>query len=118
MNTNLRTTARRNNADPDFLRLLSALLESSSEEDVLDRGKKEEGVEMEDMGDGGLRTAASPEPDLSVACQAREPGVNCPMCQRLYPITEIEVHAAYCDGEEITPDCGRLEPDCHQGEKS
>lgn len=99
-----------------FLLLFSALLESSSEEDVLDRGTKEEDVEMDDLGDGGLQRATSPEPDLPVTCQAREPGVNCPMCQRSYPMTEIEVHAAYCDGEETTQD--RPEPDFHQGRKS
>ncbi|XP_056910188.1 uncharacterized protein uimc1 isoform X1 [Takifugu flavidus] len=91
---------------------IDALLESSSEEDVLDRGKTEEDVEMDDLGDGALRRATSPEPDLPVTCQAREPGVNCPMCQRSYPMTEIEVHAAYCDGEETTQD--RPEPDFHQ----
>lgn len=107
-----------NDAKPDFLRLFSALLESSSEGDVSDWGKKEEEMEVDDGGDGSPRRSTSLQPDLPVTGQAGEPGVDCPICQRSYPMTEIEVHAAYCDGVETAPVSGRPEPDGHQGEKS
>lgn len=75
-------------------------------------------MEVDDRGDGRLRRSASLQPDLPVTGQAGEPRVDCPICQRSYPMTEIEVHAAYCDGEETAPVSGRPDPDGHQGEKS
>lgn len=107
-----------NGAKPEFLRLSSALLESSSEGDASDWGKKEEEMEVDDGWGGSLRRPTSLQRDLPVTGQAGEPGVDCPMCQRSYPMTEIEVHAAYCDGEETAPVGGRPDPDGRQGEKS
>lgn len=70
-----------------------------------------------ETGDGGRRRSASPELDLAVMCPARESSVDCPICQRSFPMTQIEVHAAYCDGEETAAD-RRPKPDRHQGERS
>lgn len=98
--------------------MFPALLESNSE-----GGKKEEEAELDvatdphETGDGGQRQSTSPELALPVMRPARETSVDCPICQRSFPITEIEVHAAYCDGEE-TAAGRRPKPDCHQGEQS
>lgn len=102
--------------------ILSALLESNSEGGVSDRGNREEEAELGvatdpgESADRGQQRSTSPELDPPGACPARDTSVDCPICQRSFPITEIEVHAAYCDGEE--PATGRRpQPDC-QGEKS
>lgn len=95
----------------------TALLESNSEGGVSDGGRKEEeepDVEPGGSGDGGQRRAASPQLDLPVQCPT---SVACPICQRSFPMTEIEVHAAYCDEEEMAA-ARRPRPDCQQGQKS
>lgn len=76
-------------------------------------------VEADQVGtaDEGRRQPASPELHLAVVCPARDASVDCPICQKSFPITQIEVHAAYCDGEETAAD-RRPEPDCHRGESS
>uniref|UniRef100_H3BWQ2 BRCA1-A complex subunit RAP80 n=1 Tax=Tetraodon nigroviridis TaxID=99883 RepID=H3BWQ2_TETNG len=74
------------------------LLESNSEGGVSDGGKGEEEAELDvetgpgETGDGAQRRSSSPELD-----PAREASVDCPICQRSFPLAEIEVHAAYCD---------------------
>ncbi|XP_029483479.1 BRCA1-A complex subunit RAP80-like isoform X1 [Oncorhynchus nerka] len=47
-------------------------------------------VEMEETGEvqGGVSEPARPQ----------SPSMDCPMCMRPFPLTEIELHAAYCDG--------------------
>uniref|UniRef100_A0AAZ3SSH9 BRCA1-A complex subunit RAP80 n=1 Tax=Oncorhynchus tshawytscha TaxID=74940 RepID=A0AAZ3SSH9_ONCTS len=47
-------------------------------------------VEMEETGEvqGGVSEPAPPQ----------SPSMDCPMCMRPFPLTEIELHAAYCDG--------------------
>lgn len=57
-----------------------------------------------ETGDRGQLRPTSPELDLPV----RGSSVDCPMCLRSFPMTEIEVHAAYCDGEDKSTS--------HQGE--
>lgn len=47
----------------------------------------------------GLRRSASPELELAVQPQIPQSSVDCPICQGSFPVTEIEIHAAYCDGE-------------------
>lgn len=106
-------------SESDFLWLFSALLESNSEGGVSDRGRRDEetepdvGTDPGETADGGQRRCSSPELDLPV----RETSVDCPICQRSFPITEIEVHAAYCDGEESAAADRRPKPSCHEGEK-
>lgn len=83
-------------------------MESNSEGGVSDRGQKgeeeEEGAEPDaardpgETGDGGQLRSTSPELDLPV----RGSSVDCPMCLRSFPMAEIEVHAAYCDGEDTS----------------
>ncbi|XP_041718571.1 BRCA1-A complex subunit RAP80 isoform X2 [Coregonus clupeaformis] len=47
-------------------------------------------MEMEETGEvqGGVPEPAPPQ----------SPSMDCPMCMRPFPLTEIEMHAAYCDG--------------------
>lgn len=47
-------------------------------------------VEVEETGEvqGGVSEPAPPQ----------SPSMDCPMCMRPFPLTEIELHAAYCDG--------------------
>ncbi|XP_040036842.2 uncharacterized protein uimc1 isoform X7 [Gasterosteus aculeatus] len=50
----------------------------------------------------GRRLQRSTSPELEAAAglhQKPESKVDCPICQGSFPLTEIERHAAYCDGE-------------------
>ncbi|KAI9527352.1 hypothetical protein NQZ68_030799 [Dissostichus eleginoides] len=42
----------------------------------------------------------SSSPELEPAAPPSEDRVDCPICQSSFPLTQIERHAAYCDGEE------------------
>ena len=60
----------------------------------------------------------SPSPELEPAIVPRSPqsSINCPICQVPFPVNEIELHAAYCDGEvavvdERGPDGDRVQGD-------
>lgn len=44
-----------------------------------------------------------------------EDRVDCPICQSSFPLTQIERHAAYCDGEE---GARKPEKDCFQGDRN
>lgn len=46
-----------------------------------------------------LQRSASPELEPASVPQGPETHIGCPICQGSFPVTEIEVHAAYCDGE-------------------
>ena len=46
--------------------------------------------EEEEAGRGRSRRGADPDSD--------SPRVECPMCMQPFPLGEIEMHAAYCDG--------------------
>ncbi|KAM9348562.1 uncharacterized protein uimc1 [Symphorus nematophorus] len=69
--------------------------------------RKEQEVEEEDRGDPDveeikhrvLQRSSSPELEPAVISESPETSVDCPICQGSFPVTEIEMHAAYCDGE-------------------
>ncbi|XP_044077125.1 BRCA1-A complex subunit RAP80 isoform X6 [Siniperca chuatsi] len=67
--------------------------------------------DVKEIKDRGLQGSTSPE--LDPAAVPRSPGTNvdCPICQGSFPATEIEMHAAYCDGEVAVVDERRPEAD-------
>ncbi|XP_050934810.1 BRCA1-A complex subunit RAP80 isoform X2 [Lates calcarifer] len=74
-----------------------------------------EDPDVEEIKDGGLKRSTSPELELPASVrvpQSPEAKVDCPICQGSFPVTKIELHAAYCDGEVAVVDERR--PDCFQ----
>ncbi|XP_068186599.1 BRCA1-A complex subunit RAP80 isoform X2 [Antennarius striatus] len=61
-----------------------------------------DGGEHGRMEDGALPRSPSPELELSMAPQSPGPRVDCPICQGHFPASEIEMHAAFCDGDEAS----------------
>ncbi|XP_026227430.1 BRCA1-A complex subunit RAP80 isoform X3 [Anabas testudineus] len=55
------------------------------------------GADVEEVKDQKLQRSASPE--LEPVASPPESNIDCPICQGSFPVTEIEIHAAYCDGE-------------------
>ncbi|XP_075957610.1 uncharacterized protein uimc1 isoform X2 [Anarhichas minor] len=55
--------------------------------------------DVEEITDRGLQRSTSSEVEPAALSQNPEAKVDCPICQGWYPVTEIERHAAYCDGE-------------------
>ncbi|XP_034539259.1 uncharacterized protein uimc1 isoform X3 [Notolabrus celidotus] len=55
--------------------------------------------DVEEMNSSRLQRSTSPELEPAAAAQSSETSVDCPICQGSFPVTEIEMHAAYCDGE-------------------
>lgn len=90
--------------------------------------------EVMEVEDGGDAPAADEEMIMMMEQDAdpAEPTaphseqMECPMCSRLFPISKIEMHAAYCDGEadqqsqvvRRTRNRRQLMEDTHQSEKS
>nr|XP_046267753.1 BRCA1-A complex subunit RAP80 isoform X2 [Scatophagus argus] len=67
----------------------------------------EEGIEdpdVEEKRDQGLQSSTAPELEPAVVPQMLKSSVDCPICQGSFPVTEIEMHAAYCDGEVAITD--------------
>ncbi|XP_062262544.1 neurofilament heavy polypeptide isoform X3 [Platichthys flesus] len=62
---------------------------------------KEDGADpdVEEMEVRGLQRPASPEVQPGAVPPGPEASVDCPLCQGSFPVTRIERHAAYCDGE-------------------
>ncbi|XP_034033586.1 uncharacterized protein uimc1 [Thalassophryne amazonica] len=82
---------------------------------------KEEGRDLgvQELKDGGGQRSASPEVEITAAPQSPEPVVDCPICQKSFRFTQIELHAAYCDGEAAsTTTETRPGPDCFQGDQN
>lgn len=69
--------------------------------------------DVEEIKDRGLQRSMSPELEPAGAPRSPETSVDCPICQGSFPVTEIEMHAAYCDGDV---DERRPEADCFQGD--
>ncbi|XP_053187194.1 BRCA1-A complex subunit RAP80-like [Scomber japonicus] len=65
--------------------------------------------DVEEIKDRRLPRSTSPELELLVVPRNTENNVDCPICQRSFPVTEIEMHAAYCDGEVAVMDEKRAE---------
>ncbi|XP_054481679.1 BRCA1-A complex subunit RAP80 [Anoplopoma fimbria] len=55
--------------------------------------------DVEEIKDRGLQRSTSTELEPAAVPQKFENRVDCPICQGSFPVTEIERHAAYCDGE-------------------
>ncbi|XP_037604643.1 BRCA1-A complex subunit RAP80 isoform X1 [Sebastes umbrosus] len=89
----------------------------SSSSDVGGQHVRKEMVEkdVEEIRDRVLQRSTSPELEPAVVSQRRtESKVDCPICQGSFPVTEIERHAAYCDGEVAVVDERRPERACFQ----
>eukprot|EP00064_Thunnus_orientalis_P017051 superscaffoldBa00003521_g17126 len=78
-------------------------------EEKEDRGDPD----VEEIKDRRLPRSKSPELEPVVVPQSTKTNVDCPICQRSFPATEIEMHAAYCDGEVAVMDEKRPEADCY-----
>ncbi|XP_070773706.1 BRCA1-A complex subunit RAP80 [Enoplosus armatus] len=72
------------------------------------------GPDVEEINDRGLQRSTSPELEPAAVPQSPEANVDCPICQGSFPATEIEMHAAYCDGEVAVVDERRPKADCFQ----
>nr|XP_029527042.1 BRCA1-A complex subunit RAP80-like isoform X1 [Oncorhynchus nerka]XP_029527043.1 BRCA1-A complex subunit RAP80-like isoform X1 [Oncorhynchus nerka] len=59
---------------------------------------EEEGRRSSPMGIPAVGEDVRMEEDIPEPAFPRSPNMDCPMCMRLFPLTEIEMHAAYCDG--------------------
>lgn len=66
----------------------------------------------------GVQRSASPELEPSVQPQIPQTSVDCPICQGSFPVTEIEIHAAYCDGEVTVTTRRTTNTDSFQGDGS
>ncbi|XP_070838610.1 BRCA1-A complex subunit RAP80 [Chaetodon trifascialis] len=67
--------------------------------------------DVQEVKDRGLERSTSPEVERAAAPPIPEASVDCPICQASFSVTEIEMHAAYCDGEG---EQRRPEADCFQ----
>ncbi|KAM9498830.1 uncharacterized protein ACWYII_002053 isoform 4-T4 [Salvelinus alpinus] len=59
---------------------------------------EEEGRRSSPVGIPAVGKDVRMEEDIPEPSFPRSPSMDCPMCMRLFPLTEIEMHAAYCDG--------------------
>lgn len=55
--------------------------------------------DVEETEEGGPQRSESPKLEAAVVPHSPEASVDCPICQASFPVCEIEMHAAYCDGE-------------------
>jgi len=55
--------------------------------------------DVEEVKDRSFPRSASPDLEAAVVPRSPESSVDCPICQTSFPAAEIEMHAAYCDGE-------------------
>ncbi|XP_040907618.1 BRCA1-A complex subunit RAP80 isoform X2 [Toxotes jaculatrix] len=73
-----------------------------------------EDPDVEEIKDGGPQRSVSPELGPAAVPHSPEANVDCPICQGSFPVTKIEFHAAFCDGEVAVVDERRPEVDCFQ----
>ncbi|XP_032367531.1 neurofilament heavy polypeptide [Etheostoma spectabile] len=71
-----------------------------------------EDPDLEEIGDRELKRSTSPELEPAGVPQSPQTEVDCPICQGSFPVTEIERHAAFCDGEVV--DERRSQKNCSQ----
>lgn len=74
--------------------------------------------EVEETKAPGLQRSTSPELEPAIDPEIPENSVDCPICQGSFPVTEIEMHAAYCDGEVAVTDKRRPKADSFQGDRN
>ncbi|KAM9846987.1 uncharacterized protein uimc1 isoform 2-T2 [Aulostomus maculatus] len=70
--------------------------------------------DVEEIKESSLQRSSSPELDPVTVPQSPETKVECPICQGAFPVAEIELHAAYCDGEVAVVDEHRPAAKCYQ----
>ncbi|KAK2828043.1 hypothetical protein Q5P01_019077 [Channa striata] len=70
--------------------------------------------DVEEVKDQGPQRWATTELEPAAVPQSPESALDCPICQRSFPVAEIEIHAAYCDGEVVVVDESRPKPDSFQ----
>ncbi|KAM6983456.1 LOW QUALITY PROTEIN: uncharacterized protein uimc1 [Tautogolabrus adspersus] len=78
--------------------------EEEAEEDLGDPA-------VEEVKGGRLQRSGSPELEPAVAPKT---SVDCPICQGSFPLSQIEMHAAYCDGEVAVVHERRPRANCSQ----
>ncbi|XP_041865243.1 fibrous sheath CABYR-binding protein [Melanotaenia boesemani] len=71
--------------------------------------KNRRGPHVEEVKDGGPQRSTSPELEPAVVPESPKASIDCPICQASFPANEIEMHAAYCDGEVAVVDERRPE---------
>ncbi|XP_008426924.1 BRCA1-A complex subunit RAP80 isoform X1 [Poecilia reticulata] len=71
--------------------------------------KSRKDQEVEKMEDRSLQRSECPVLEAAVVPHSPEASVDCPLCQGSFPASEIEMHAAYCDGEVAVVDQRRPE---------
>lgn len=75
-----------------------------------------EDPDVEEVKDPEPQRSASPELEPDAIPRCPKANVDCPICQGSFPMTEIEIHAAYCDGEVAVVDERRPEANSFQSE--
>ncbi len=55
--------------------------------------------EVMEVEEGGGAPAVEEEMMEQEVAPLHNQGTECPMCSKLFPLSEIEMHAAYCNGE-------------------
>uniref|UniRef100_A0A3Q3XF02 UBZ4-type domain-containing protein n=1 Tax=Mola mola TaxID=94237 RepID=A0A3Q3XF02_MOLML len=85
-----------------------------------DQEVEEDWMELgaEETKDRGLQRSTSPELELLSNPQIPDTSVDCPICQGSFPLTEIEIHAAYCDGDVVVTNRTQPKHDSYQGDRN
>ncbi|XP_034745893.1 BRCA1-A complex subunit RAP80 [Etheostoma cragini] len=73
-----------------------------------------EDPDVEEIDHRELKRSTSPELEPAGVPQSPQTEVDCPICQGSFPATEIERHAAFCDGEVAVVDERRPAKNCSQ----
>ncbi|XP_047463905.1 BRCA1-A complex subunit RAP80 isoform X2 [Mugil cephalus] len=89
--------------------------EEEEQEVKVDRTGPDVNPDAEQVKHRGLQRSTSPELESTVVSCGPKASVDCPICQTSFPASEIEVHAAYCDGDgDVDVDERRPEVVCSQ----
>lgn len=83
-----------------------------------EEGEERADPDVEERKAPGLQRSKSPELEPAIDPQIPETTVDCPICQGSFPVAEIEMHAAYCDGEVAVTDKRRPKADSFQGDRN
>lgn len=83
-----------------------------------DQEVEEDWVELaaEETKDRGVHRSTTPELELVSNPQIADTSMDCPICQGSFPLTEIEIHAAYCDGDVVVTNRTQPKHDSYQGD--
>ncbi|KAM6907193.1 uncharacterized protein uimc1 [Xenentodon cancila] len=83
---------------------------AGDDKDIKDRTDPQ----VEEVKDRGFKRSPSPELEPAVSPRSAESSIKCPICQVPFPVNEIEMHAAYCDGDVAVVDERRPDEDGFQ----